>query len=146
MTEQEKKDAGEAKHAPALLKKAPQGSEFVFNRLNKKFEKLFDGFPYVFEPLEERLMPKAIAEFMYRGSVIKYEPVTGREIRALVTPDDPDYGQPYEEDLGIELLDRSVNDNYTQRGTNGVPTKAKTVEVKGGGYDQGRKVTTGSRL
>lgn len=146
MTEQEKKDHGEAIHAMALLKPAPKGSEYIFNRLNRKFEKLFDGLPYIFDAFEERLMPKAIADFMYRSSVIKYEPVTGREVRALVTPDDPDYGQPYEEDPGIELFDRSLSDNYTQRGTNGVPTKAKTVEVVGGGYDKGKKVTTGSRL
>ena len=147
MTPEKAKQAEAGKKvAPAIKALAPRGSEFIYNRLATTFEKFFDGFPYTFEPHETRLMPVDIANFMYRTSVISFEPVTGRETRALVTPEDEFFNVPYDQEIGPELIDRSVNDNYIQRGTDGVPTKAKTVKVPGGGFDGGRKVTTESRL
>lgn len=142
----EKKDTQDTMKAVALLKAAPRGSQFIYNRLNTVFEKMFDGMPYTFDPHEERLMSVDIAAFMSRTSAISYEPVSGQTVFALVTPDDPFYGVPYEQPFGKELIDRSVTDNPMGRGTGGIPTQAKIVEVKGGGFDNGRRIDKGSRL
>jgi hypothetical protein len=123
----------------------PRGSEYIYNRLDHPFEKLFDGAVYEFDAHEQRLMPYDLAQFMYRTSVISFEPVTGQAVRALVTTEDPEYGVPYDKPLGLELMDRSVSDNYTQRGTDGVPTKVKILPVPGGGFDQGRRIEKAAR-
>lgn len=138
---------GQGKQALAILREdAHSGFRFVYNRLPQKFEKFFDGRPYKWEANEERSLPSDIAEFMYRNSVVSYEPVTGTAVRALVTTADEKYGVPYVADLGPELMSREVSDNYTQiPAKDGLVTKAKIVTVKGGGYDQGRPIGT-SRL
>ena len=136
---------GKGELAAALLRQVP-GVKFVYNRLPVAFEKFFDGMPYKWQPNETLPMPTHIADFMYSQSCVSYEPVTGQTVRALVTPDDDHYGIPYTADLGPELLSREVSDNYTQRGTGGLPTSAKIIAVKGGGYDQGRPIGARSRL
>lgn|SRR5512146_882085 len=136
---------GEAAQVVARLK-MPNGMCQVYNRLPKTFEKMFDGRPYKFEANSTMVLPQEIADFLYRTSVVLYEPETGQAVRALVTQEDPDFGVPYVADLGPELLSREVTDNYIQRGTNGVPTKARVVVVKGGGYDQGRPVSQINRV
>jgi|SRR3990172_353686 len=141
----EQKEHGKAQGTGALFQRAP-GTDMVYNRLSKPFEKHFDGTPFRWESHETVSLPTDIAQFMYRTSVVSYEPVTGKAVRALVTPEDETFGIPYGIELGPELLDRSISDNYIQRGTDGVPTAAKLVEVKGGGYDQGRKISSASRL
>jgi len=137
--------SGQGARAFAMLREK-SGMRYVFNRLAFPFEKFFDGRPYKWESHEELPLPEDIAAFMYRTSVVSYEPVTGIAIRALVTTEDDKYGIPYVAELGPELLSREVSDNYTQRGTGGLPTKAKLITVKGGGYDQGRPIAVPSRL
>jgi hypothetical protein len=141
----EKQSQGNAERVFAALQKAP-GMQYVYNRLGTVFEKFFDGIPYTFEPHKHQALPDYIAEFMYRTSVIKLEPETGEAVRALVTPEDSTFGVPYDIDPGLELISREVTDNYVQRGTDGVPTKAKVVSVKGGGFDQGRRAGPTSRV
>ena len=119
---------------------------YVYNRLPHSFEKFFDGIPYKWEANEELVLPDEIAQFMYRTSIVSYEPVTGEAIRALVTTEDEKYGVPYVAELGPELLSREVTDNYIQRGTGGLSTKAKIIAVKGSGYMDGKKVAFNSRL
>ena len=141
-------ELGESQRVLAMLRegKRTTGQRFVYNRLPFKFEKFFDGRPFEFDAHEEVSLPVEIAEFMYRNSVIPYEPVTGEAVRALVTTEDEQYGVPYLNAIGPELLSREVSDNYIQRGTGGVPTTAKVVAVKGGGYDNGRPASGRSRL
>lgn len=136
---------GKGEIAMALLRQTP-GMQYVYNRLPIAFEKFFDGIPYKWQPNETFALPTDIAEFMYRTSVVSYEPVTGTAVRALVTPADNSFSVPYVAELGPELISRTVTDNYTQRGTGGLPTHAKIIAVKGGGYDQGRPIAVPSRL
>lgn len=135
------KGQGQAEQAVAIMQ-TPPGSKWVYNRLNKSFEKFFDGIPYKFAAHAKMVLPEAIAEFLWRTSVVSYEPASGIAVRALVTPEDSDFGVPYVVELGPELMSREVNDNYIERGTGGVPTKAKIVTVAGGGYDGGRQIAT----
>jgi hypothetical protein len=139
------KTQGAAEQAVATMQ-TPPGSKWVYNRLNQPFEKFFDGIPYKFQAHAKMVLPDAVAEFMWRTSVVSYEPASGLAVRALVVPEDTDFGVPYVAALGPELMSRAVEDNYIQRGTGGIPTKAKIVPVRGGGYDSGRQVSTESRI
>lgn len=136
---------GEAAQVMARLQ-VPTGSKLVYNRLSVEYEKFFDGVPYRWKPGESRLFPSDVAEFFERGSVVSLEPMTGQEVRALVTHENPEYGVPYVAELGEELISREVSDNYVGRGTGGVPTKVKLLPVAGGGYDRGRPTSGRSRL
>lgn len=119
------------------------GSEYIYNRLDRKFEKQYDGAVYIFDAHEVRLMPEAVARWFWAKSVISYEPVTGQEVRALVTPEDPTFGVPFEGRLGPELFDRSLEAPVRIDGLN---LTSKIVAVKGGGYDKGKKIEGASRL
>jgi len=130
------------KGAPVKPKKIP-GSEYIFNRLNKSFEKMYDGVPYIFEPHEVRLMPEPVARWFWGKSGISYEPLTGVEERALVIPEDETWGIPYEKAIGPEYLDRSMSDSVV---VDGLRLKPGLVTVKGGGYDKGKKIEKPERI
>ena len=136
---------GQAERAATMLREK-SGIRYVYNRLAVSFEKFFDGRPYKWESHEAIPLPEDVAKFMYSTSVVSYEPVTGQAVRALVTTDDEKYGIPYVAELGPELISREISDNYTQRGTGGLPTKAKIVAIRGGDYDMGKRIALGSRI
>ncbi len=141
----EARTTGEASQALAHLQ-VPRGSKLVYNRLAVPYEHFYDGQPQRWEPGESRLLPADVANWFEEKSVVSLEPVTGQEIRALVTHENEDYGVPYVVDLGPELISRDVSDNYVGKGTGGVPTKSKIIPVAGGGYDKGRPTSGKSRL
>jgi hypothetical protein len=139
---EEKKAMAGADAELAKLRKIP-GSEYIYNRLPKKFEKTFDGAPYVFEPHEIRLMPEAQATWFWAHTVISYEPVTGTEVRALVTTQDPMFGVPYDEPIGPELIDRSMAQPIK---VDGLTLKPSFVPVKGGGFESGKAIERPERV
>jgi hypothetical protein len=137
---EEKRAEGEAQakaHQMMKALKAIPGSEYIYNRLGTKFEKTYDGAVYIFDPHETRLMPEKIARWFWGKSVISYEPVTGTEVRALVCPEDPMFGVPYDEEIGPELFDRSLEEPVK---VDGQTVHAKLVAVKGGGYEKGKRI------
>lgn len=140
--EGEAKEQGEAERVFAALKHIP-GSEYIYNRLPKKFEKQYDGNVYIFDPHETRLMPEADARWFWAHTVISYEPVTGLEIRALVTPEDPAFGVPYTKAFGPEWIDRSMSPKTK---VDGLELTPRIVTVKGGGYDQGKQIDKPDRV
>lgn len=121
---------------------SPPGWKKVYNRLNKDFEKFFDGRAFPFKAHETQLLPEDIANFMDRTSLVLFDTATGESVRALVLETDPDFEKPHDGDLGPELLVRTTNDNYIGRGTDGVKTQAKVIPVRGGVT----KGTVGSRV
>ena len=115
--------------------KAPPGFSWLYNRLPIVYEAMFDLKLYSFGPGEMRLVPSDTATFLNHNSVIKVDLTTSRGVRALVPQmeDDgknhPEFGVPYNEALGDEVIDRSVDDNPMGRGTGGLKTHAVKVPV-----------------
>lgn len=116
--------------------KAPPGFAWVYNRLPKAYEAMFDFKLYQFAPNETRLMPDDVALFLTNNSVIKVDLTTSSGVRALVSQHDdggrlnPLFGQPYSEEVGDEAIDRSKNDNPMGWGTReGVKTRAVRVPI-----------------
>ncbi len=112
----------------------PAGFRLVYNRLDKKFERMFDGATYQFAPHETLMLPEAIAEFISLRSVIKYDPFTSDAVHALVMDGDPDFEREYTEKLEDELMSRKTTDKYFLGNTGGVATHPEVVGVPGGGY------------
>ena len=109
----------------------PPGFRLVYNRLDRKFERMYDGVPYCFSPHETLLLPQQVAEFVAPRSVIKYDPFSGEAIHALVMDGDPDFERTYEEPLGDELLSRETSDKYAL-GNTSEKTHAEVMKVPGG--------------
>ena len=115
--------------------KAPPGFAWLYNRLPTRYEGMFDLKLYSFEAGETRLVPSDVATFLNHNSVIKVDLTTSKGVRALVPQigDDerehPEFGVPYNESLGDEVIDRSLDDNPMQRGTGGLKTRAVRVPV-----------------
>lgn len=90
----------------------------VLNRYSEKVEIQFDAAfnpesPYVWEPGEVKELPQDVALFCRRKSVVKEDPISGKQVRALLVQGiDKEYDEvvasgefmPYR---GPELLDRS---------------------------------------
>jgi len=112
----------------------PEGFRLVYNRLNKKFERMFDGRTFGFAPHETLMLEEQIAEFIALRSVIKYDPFTTEAVHALVMNGDPDFERPYEEPLEEELMSRKTTDKYFLGNTGGAPTHPEVVPVPGGAY------------
>lgn len=78
----------------------------ILNRYQEPVEIMFDGRPYKWAPGEERELPDEIALWCRLRSVVKDDPITGRQTRALVIPGIDSAVDPVES-RGAELLDRS---------------------------------------
>jgi hypothetical protein len=110
----------------------PQGFRLLYNRLDRKFEKMFDGVTYDFAPHETLMLKESEATWLRDRSVVKYDPFTGETTHALVMDGEADFEQPYTEPLGNELLSRATSDRYVL-GDASVKTHVETVPVPGGG-------------
>ncbi len=115
---------------PSNLPKAPPGFQWVYNRLPRTYEAMFDFKSYSFEPHETRLMQDDTALFLTANSIVKVDLSTSTGVRALVAQDSQVFGQPYDEDPGDEAIDRSSGDNPMGWGTReGIKTHAARLPV-----------------
>lgn len=101
----------------------------VLNRYMEPVEIQFDAAynpdsPYVWQPGEVKALPQEVAMFCRRKSVIKEDPITGKQVRALVVQgvdkdyeDQPTGVSPLMPHRGPELLDRSNMDKAAQEVT-----------------------------
>lgn len=123
----------------ASIAHPPAGFRWIFNRLNRPFENQFDGMVYAFDAHEYRLVTLEVARFLWSQSIISYNPVTRRGLRALaLDPYSPDqlepneaagFGESLEEPKNVELIDRSQDPNPMGRSTHGEKTRAAVVSV-----------------
>jgi len=112
----------------------PNGFRLVYNRLDRKFERMFDGQVFQFAPNETLMLPELVAEFITLRSVIKFDPFTNESVHALVMDGDPDFERAYTEPLQQELLSRDTVDKYVLGNTGGLQTHPEVIPVPGGGY------------
>ena len=118
------------------LPKAPPGFCWVYNRLPRSYEAMFDFRMFEFGPNESRLMPDDVALFLTSNSIISVDLSTSKGVRALVAQyresgkENPEFGQPYTTPPGDEVIDRSSGDNPMGRGTGGIKTHAAKIAVK----------------
>ena len=104
----------------------------VLNRYSEKVEIQYDAAfnpdsPYVWQPGEVKSLPQDVALFVRKKSVVKDDPITGKQVRALLVQGvDKEYeahtvavkGEtllPLLPDRGPELLDRSNMDAAAQK-------------------------------
>ena len=123
----------------ASIAHPPAGFRWIYNRLTEPFEYQFDGMVYAFDPHEYRLVMLDTGRFLWSHSIISYDPVTGKGLRALaLDPFSPDQLEPNEtEGFGeklvdpknAELIDRSQDDNPTGKRAKGEKTRAAVVSV-----------------
>lgn len=90
----------------------------VLNQYSERVEIQFDAAfnpesPYVWEPGEVKALPQDAALFCRRKSVVKEDPISGQQIRALLVQgldkqyDDVVTSREFVPQRGPELLDRS---------------------------------------
>ena len=122
-------------YTPPPRTEPPPGFIWVYNRLPHVYEGMWDSNSFIFEANEYVLMALDVGNFLHSKSVISYNPTTGSAIRALAIKDSKGWGEPLtrEEVEGVELIDRSDDDNPIGWGTGGIKTKATAMKVKGGG-------------
>jgi len=111
---------------------APPGFMWVYNRLDRDYEVMFDHKPYVFGPYSYTLMTLAAGHFCVANSALKtdYSGIVPVSEYALAAQGDKTYGKPLpaKYDRGVESIDRSKQDNLTDRSTD-VPTKALPTPI-----------------
>lgn len=115
------------------LTPAPPGFTYLKNRSTTRYEDMFDGRPYVFEPGEVRLLPEETANFLYNFSLVQVDLERNTGERTLVKQDDPLWESSIDTSEFVELVDRSSGDNPAGRGTGGLKTHAAVIPVGGGG-------------
>ena len=131
----------------------PTGFRWVYNRLDREFELMFDGMVYAFDSHEYRLVTLDVARFLWNRSLIQYDPTGTRGLRALaLDPLSPDqmedvesegFGEPLADPKNAELLDRSRDANPMGRSTGGLKTKPAMLPIgEAGGSNL--PLTTGS--
>lgn len=115
------------------LAPAPQGHQWVYNRLTTNYVKTFDGIPQEFAPGEYRMMTDAAAGFLAERSVVKEDPFDpSRTLFALVPDGDPNFGVSLaQSEVGIERLDRSAGDYVVKPSKDGIKTTAQATPVAG---------------
>ena len=93
----------------------------VLNRYSERIEVQFDAAsnpdsPYVWQPGEVKVLPQDVAMFCRRKGVVREDPITGKQVRALLVQG---VDKEYEESMtsgeflpyrGPELLDRANMD------------------------------------
>lgn len=100
----------------------------VLNRYSEPVEVQFDAAfnpdsPYTWQPGEVKALPQDVAMFCRRKSVMREDPVTGKQVRALLVQGvDKEYEQvaskgEFLPNRGPELLDRSNMDAPAQQVT-----------------------------
>jgi hypothetical protein len=109
----------------------PSGFRWVFNRLGRYYEDMFDHVVYGFGPHEFKLLPATpendVAGYLANNSIFQIEPT----LVALVMNDEPGYGEHLEETESRELYDRRNNPNPAGRGLGGLKTTPTLVPVPG---------------
>ena len=110
----------------------PAGFRLVYNRLNRKYERMFDGVVYQFDPHETLMLAEQVAEFISVRSVVSFDPFMNESVHALVMNGDPDFERPYDEPLEDELMSRKTTDKYFLGNTGGAPTHPEVIAVPGG--------------
>lgn len=115
------------------LAPAPAGFQWVYNRLETKFVKMFDGIAEEFAPHEYRMLPAAAAAFLAERSIVKEDPFDPTaSLFAIVPEGDPVFGVPLpKEAVGIERLDRSHGDYVVKPSKDGIKSTAQVVPVQG---------------
>lgn len=124
----------------ASIAHPPQGFRWAYNRLDRPYEGMFDGMVYAFDPHEYRLVTHDVARFLWNRSLIQYDPMGARSLRALaldplstdiIEPEEHEgFGEPLTDPKNAELLDRSQEANLTgQSAGPGVKTKPVLLRV-----------------
>ena len=115
------------------LAPAPAGFQWIYNRLETKYVKTFDGIAEEFAPHEYRMLSAATAGFLVERSIVKEDPFDpSRTLFALVPEGDPNFGIPLPQaDLGIERMDRTHGDYVVKPSKDGIKTTAQVVPVQG---------------
>ena len=118
------------------LTPAPPGFQYLKNRSTQRYEDMFDGAVYAFEPGEIRLLPDSeaqpVANYLLNFSLSQVDFEANKGERILVTQDDPKWNDPLDTSELVELVDRSFGDNPIGAGTGGVKTHAAMIPVRGG--------------
>ena len=115
------------------LAPAYPGAKWVFNRLNLRYVKTFNGIPHEFQPGEYRCISEEAADFLAERSCVKEDPYDPtNNIFAIVREGDPAFGVPVEGPLPVERLDRSSGDYIVKpRGKDDPKTTAQVIPVPG---------------
>ena len=118
------------------LAPAPPGFMYLKNRSTQRYEDLFDGAVYVFEPGEVRLLPdteaQPVATYLLNFSLSQVDFEANKGERILVGRDDPKWNVPLDTSGLVELVDRSFGDNPIGGTTGGIKTHAAVIPVRGG--------------
>ena len=109
----------------------PQGYRYVWNRLDREFEKWYDHKVEIWEPFEFKVFPEDVALWLHGHSILT-EDSTGKSAeRALAIDTEEGWLVPLVKFDPIEYIDRSTNDNPEGWGAGGLKTKAEVLGVRG---------------
>ena len=112
--------------------KLPAGYVWVWNRLSRKNEQLLNNEPQDFDPYEFKVYPEDIAKWLVANSEIvggvghTYSEGT---VRSLAIAGSQDYGKPLGDYKPGEFVNRAADANPIGRGTGGLKTKFKLLEI-----------------
>ena len=73
---------------------AQGGMKWTYNRWDQNFPVVFDSREETWGPQCYRLVSMDLAKFVERKGYLKFDPMGKSNIKALVTQDDKEYGQP----------------------------------------------------
>lgn len=104
----------------------------VYHRLQTPGVYKFDGRDYPFGPNETQYLDPDTATHLAQTTAFKYDPAIGTVEMAIVLEGDPHFEQPFEGEVGQELLDRSTDpEPFVKRGIEERPRKTVYKKVDG---------------
>ena len=112
--------------------KLPQGYVWVWNRLDRVNKKLLNNESQDFDPYEFKVYPEDIARWLVAHSEIvggtghSYSVGT---VRSLAIEGSRDYGKPLGDYKPGEFINRAADPNPIGKGTGGLKTKFKLLEI-----------------
>lgn len=108
----------------------PEGYMWVWNRLNRDFEKFYDHVPQIWEPYEFKVYPEDIAKWLHAHTILTEDSFGANAVRALAIEGMAGWLEPLGDFEPFERMDRTEVDGHGW-GASGDKTTPKAIAVAG---------------
>ena len=109
----------------------PTGYLYVWNRLDREFEKGYDQVIHIWAPHEFIPFPEDEARWLHGHSILTEDSFGGSAQRALAIEGEKGWLEPLIKYNPLERIDREFDDNLHGWSTGGLKTRATAQHVRG---------------